>query len=42
MGDCYCTTDGYQPYHNLPENITVTGCMAHYPRSIIIRDNVAK
>lgn len=32
IGDCYCTTDGYQPYHNLPENITVTGCMAHARR----------
>jgi transposase len=28
----YLTTDGYQPYHNLPDNIIVTGCMAHSRR----------
>lgn len=28
----YLTTDGYQSYHNLPENIQVTGCMAHSRR----------
>lgn len=32
IGECYCTTDGYQPYHTLPSNITVTGCMAHARR----------
>lgn len=28
----YLTCDGYQAYHNLPECITVTGCMAHTRR----------
>ena len=28
----YFTCDGYQAYHNLPERITVTGCMAHARR----------
>ena len=28
----YLTTDGYQSYHNLPEEIVVTGCMAHSRR----------
>lgn len=28
----YLTTDGYQSYHNLPESIQVTGCMAHSRR----------
>lgn len=28
----YLTCDGYQAYHNLPECITVTGCMAHARR----------
>ena len=28
----YLTTDGYQSYHNLPEQIRVTGCMAHSRR----------
>lgn len=28
----YLTCDGYQAYHGLPENITVTGCMAHARR----------
>lgn len=28
----YLTCDGYQPYHNLPECITVTGCMTHARR----------
>lgn len=28
----YFTCDGYQAYHNLPEGITVTGCMAHARR----------
>ena len=28
----HLTTDGYQPYHNLPEEIVVTGCMAHSRR----------
>lgn len=30
--DGYLTTDGYQTYHGLPENIIVTGCMAHARR----------
>ena len=40
LGDSYqgyLTCDGYQAYHNLPEGITVTGCFAHYPKSMIIR-----
>ena len=28
----YLTCDGYQAYHGLPEQITVTGCMAHARR----------
>nr|WP_300885323.1 transposase [uncultured Schaedlerella sp.] len=28
----YLTCDGYQAYHSLPEQITVTGCMAHARR----------
>lgn len=28
----YFTCDGYQVYHNLPDRITVTGCMAHSRR----------
>lgn len=28
----YLTCDGYQPYHGLPERITVTGCFAHARR----------
>ena len=28
----YLTCDGYQAYHNLPECITVTGCMTHARR----------
>lgn len=28
----YLTCDGYQTYHGLPEQITVTGCMAHARR----------
>ena len=28
----YLTCDGYQAYHSLPEQITVTGCMAHVRR----------
>ena len=28
----YFTCDGYQAYHNLPDSITVTGCMAHARR----------
>ena len=32
IGECYLTCDGYQPYHNLPEHITVTGCLAHSRR----------
>ena len=32
IGECYLTCDGYQPYHNLPERIMVTGCMAHARR----------
>jgi transposase len=28
----YLTTDGYQPYHSLPDNIIVTGCFAHARR----------
>lgn len=28
----YFTCDGYQAYHNLPDRITVTGCMAHARR----------
>lgn len=28
----YLTTDGYQPYHSLPDSITVTGCFAHARR----------
>lgn len=32
IGECYATCDGYQPYHGLPDNIRVTGCMAHARR----------
>lgn len=32
MGECFITCDGYEPYHNLPENITITGCFAHVRR----------
>ena len=32
IGECHLTCDGYQPYHNLPEHITVTGCLAHARR----------
>lgn len=32
IGKCFITCDGYEPYHNLPENITVTGCFAHVRR----------
>ncbi len=32
----YLHTDGYAGYHNLPREVTVVGCWAHYPRSIII------
>lgn len=28
----YFTCDGYQAYHNLPEEVIVTGCMAHARR----------
>lgn len=28
----YLTTDGYQPYHGLPEEVIVTGCMTHSRR----------
>ena len=28
----YLTCDGYQAYHNLPECITVAGCMTHARR----------
>jgi len=28
----YLTTDGYKPYHSLPDNIMVTGCMSHARR----------
>lgn len=28
----YITTDGYQVYHNLPENIVVSGCFCHARR----------
>ena len=28
----FLTTDGYQPYHSLPDTIIVTGCMAHARR----------
>ena len=34
-----CVTDGYQAYHSLEEKaagLTVAGCWAHYPRSIVI------
>ena len=34
----YLHTDGYGVYHSLSENITVVGCWAHYPRSMIIRE----
>lgn len=29
---CYLTCDGYEPYHGLPDIITVTGCLAHARR----------
>jgi len=32
--------DGYSGYHNLPETITVCGCWVHYPRSIVIPEEV--
>lgn len=32
VGECFITCDGYEPYHNLPENITITGCFAHVRR----------
>ena len=34
-----CVTDGYQAYHSLEEKtpgLTIAGCWAHYPRSIVI------
>ena len=32
--------DGYQGYHKLPENIRVVGRWAHYPRSIVIPEEI--
>ena len=31
----YLHTDGYDGYHNLPENIIVVGCMAHLRRKFV-------
>ena len=36
-----CVTDGYEVYHSLAkerDDLTIAGCWAHYPRSMIIRE----
>ena len=38
----YLHTDGYAGYHSLPDNITVVGCWAHYPRYMVIREKALK
>jgi len=38
----YLTVDGYSAYHGLPDSIIVTGCMAHYLRSMIIREEASQ
>ena len=41
--DGVCVTDGYQVYHTLEkelEELTIAGCWVHYPRSIIIPEEM--